>query len=323
MQERENQKMMIDGAKLSKILEAKGVSLETLKKRVELNLGSDPSDVTAGKASNLKGISKTHLHRLAKVTEKTLIPAWRARAIAGALGVPNSEIRADTDIPRSTEPFTMGEIAFQKIECTSVTKGSQVSDQLAASDVNDLVILVEPEEEEAQDAILEFILLIEAPKPGGHYEQTKRRFGFNNIVRTLNENNLDLYVGQGKLVAPFELIFDDDENCTTRFYKWKHSSNPFGGDNPFDGLDLCDVTVLRIANATNTSLTTEHNMDPANIMEHTSDACIIENMTRLSQGEKYVTNSDFQNFDHQDFVSSRAREIHMKKKKKNKDGGFW
>ena len=303
--------MSVDGSKMAQLMKEKVLSYGALEGLIDQNKKKEPSDGISQKTS-AHVISKTELHRIANGGEKSVL-LWKIRAIAKELGVPTLELLVEKNMHFSTGPDELQETKFQTVKFSRVEQGSEIMSKLKFSDISSFEIEVEPEQEAAQEAILEIISLINGPNKGSISETTKRRFNYKNTLGIFQKYGLSLCIGQAKEVAPFEMSWNEDEDVmVTTFFKVAKDYSRGRNSQQFDGFGFCDVTILRVDNVVDESLTREHDMNPLDL--GSNDSYILENLARVSGGNEALRFDEIKNLNLKDFMSPKAREIIEKEK---------
>ena len=79
----------------------------------------------------------------------------------------------------------------------------------------------------------------------------------------------------------------------------------------FEGVGICDVLLISIANDIGSFLETEHDMDPAKLIDH-EDPYLIENLQRICDGHEEIGYSEMRSMPLDEFMSDHARKLEAK-----------
>ena len=148
-----------------------------------------------------------------------------------------------------------------------------------------------------------------------------------NILETLALWGFGLYAARTMQVCPFEVdhveIFPEEYKTEVDFtlvdenFVWDEAA-----DYHFNGIDLCDVLLLKIDRSGKPNLIIEHDMDPAKLVKpEPFNYCLIENIARLDKGIALMSNNQRANLDMGDFTDLTAKDLYRKWKieKKKRD----
>lgn len=256
-----------------------------------------------------KKIGKSILQRI-ETNEDPKIPYWQISTIALALDVAPDSI-VDTQI-----------LNVREVELYKVHEGSTLAKMRNDVDGFRFRMDEEPGKPEAQDAVIRLLELLQTKSPKELVEATKFKFELRNIIDTLFNHNLALYVSKSHQVAPFnvgEYNKFTGENDAYFIVVNNPEVTPEIEDH-FDGIGLCDVLLISLSGAEHDLVSTEHNMDPANfIHEHSNDVFLIENLARLAGGEEKISWSELHTMADHEFVSERACLLENERRKSRKD----
>ena len=256
-----------------------------------------------------KKIGKSILQRI-ETDEDPKIPFWQISTIALAFDVAPDSI-VDTQI-----------LNVREVDLYKVFEGSILSNM--RSDVDGIRFRMdqEPGEIEAQDAVIRLLELLQSKSPKALVEATKFKFELRNIIDTLFNHNLALYVNKSHQVAPFDVGEYNRFTGENDVY-FSIVNNPEVTpeiEDHFDGIGLCDVLLISLSGAEHDLVSTEHNMDPANLIHaHSEDVFLIENLARLAGGEEKISWSELETMADHEFVSERARLLENERRKQRKD----
>ena len=295
-----DQKVVPDGNRIKSLRSKMGLSIAALE-------GLITSLYDEGRCS--RKLKKSVLHRI-ETSDGKPIPFGQIQIIASALKVePDSLTLTDKPELQKVRTLYLSQVTTGN-ELRSMTQGTLLRFHLAE----------EPGNVEAQDAILKLLELLKTcDKRRNFVETTRYDFELRRIIDTLTTHRLRIYTASSKQVAPFEIketsegyyeadfmLINSPVNTTDRFW------------DRFEGVGLADMRLIYIYKDTDLDLSyeVEHDMDPAGfITENTHEALLIENITRVCNGQEILSVAEFRELPSEDFSNDRAREIELRDRK--------
>jgi transcriptional regulator with XRE-family HTH domain len=248
-------------------------------------------------------IGKSALHRIE--SERKPISFERIQIIALALKVEPDSL-TKTDKPELQK--------IRTLNLFKVTRGSDLSSMVQKAKYR-FRLDEEPESTEAQDAIIKLLELLQMclDTQMNLIEETRHNFELRRIISILDANGFAIYAALSKQVAAFSVNCDQNDNWVVDYTL---INSPVGNDfdpwGHFEGVSLCDVLLISINKNTNLFYGVEHDMDPAGfIREDTQEACLIENIERVCEGEEPLSVEEFRELSAEEFLSNRARKIEL------------
>ena len=248
-------------------------------------------------------IGKSALHRIE--SEGKPISFERIQIIALALKVEPDSL-TQTDKPELQK--------IRTLNLFKVTRGSDLSAMVQKAKYR-FRLDEEPESTEAQDAIIKLLELLPMclDTQMNLIEETRHNFELRRIISILDANGFAIYAALSKQVAAFSVNCDQDDNWIVDYTL---INSPVGKNfdplGHFEGVSLCDVLLISINKNTNLFYGVEHDMDPAGfIREDSQEACLIENIERVCEGEEPLSVEEFRELSAEEFLSNRARKIEL------------
>ena len=296
-----DQKVVPDGNRIKSLRSKMGLSIAALEDTIT-------SLYDEGRCS--RKLKKSVLHRIETSGGKP-IPFGQIQIIASALKVePDSLTLTDKPELQKVRTLYLSQVTTGN-ELRSMTQGALLRFHLEE----------EPGNVEAQDAILKLLELLKTcDKRRNFLETTRYDFELRRIIDTLTTHRLRIYTASSKQVAPFEIketqegyydadfmLINSPVNTTDGFF-WER----------FEGVGLADMRLIYIYKDTDLDLSyeVEHDMDPAGfITENTQEALLIENITRVCDGEEILSVAEFRELASDDFSNDQARKIELRDRK--------